>query len=166
MHIEKIIEEKKGGFIELIGNFLNDEKVDHTTGKEPMTKPNSIKIERNQKAVEIVEKDCKISTNFYQANEICTTFGITKKVPHGERTIIRFGKSKNSKDLTIYTDIEAHEGPLGLQTTVGNADLDITIKNAIKTPSEHSESFVISCGCEYPYGIKCKAIRQRWEREK
>ena len=164
MHIEKIIEEKKGGFIELIGNFLNEEKVDHTTGKGPMTKPSSIKIERGQKAVEIVEKDCKISTNFYQANEIGVAFGISKRVPRGERTIIRFGKSKDSKDLTIYTGIEAIEGPLGLQTTVGNADLDITIKNALKTPSEHSESFVIGCGCEYPSGIKCKATRKRWER--
>ncbi len=64
MHIEKIIEEKKGGFIELIGNFLNEEKVGHTTGKGPMTKPSSIKIERGQKAVEIVEKDCKIFYKF------------------------------------------------------------------------------------------------------
>lgn len=163
MHIGKIIEEKKGGFIELIGNFLNEEKVEYITGKGPMTKPNSIKIERGQKAVEIAEKDCKISTNFYQANEIGTAFGISKKVPHEEHTIIRFGKSKNSKDLTIYTGIEAHEGPLGLQVTVGNADLDITIKNALKTPSEHSESFVIGCGCEYPSGIKCMATRKRWE---
>lgn len=164
MYIEKIIEEKKGGFIELIGNFLNEEKVDHTTDKGPMTKPNSIKIERGQKAVEIVEKDCKVSTNFYQANDIGAVFGISKSVPLGERTIIRFGKSKNSKDLTIYTGIEAHEGPLGLQATVGKADLDITIKNALKTPSEHSESFVIGCRCNYPFGIKCKATRQRWER--
>ncbi len=55
-----------------------------------MTKPNSIKIERNQKAVEIVEKGCKISTNFYQANEIGIAVGISKSVPLGERTIIRF----------------------------------------------------------------------------
>ncbi len=48
----KVIEEKKGGFIELIGNFLNEEKVGHTIGKGPMTKPNSIKIERDQKTVE------------------------------------------------------------------------------------------------------------------
>lgn len=160
----KIVEEKKGGFIELIANFLNEEKVDHTTGKGLMTKPNSIKIERGQKAVEIVEKDCKISTNFYQGNEMGVAFGISKSVPQGERTIIRFGKSKNSNDLTIYTGIEAYEGPLGIRAKVGNADLDITIKNALKTPSEHSESFVIDCGCDYPFGIKCKATRQRWER--
>lgn len=160
----KVIEEKKGGFIELIGNFLNDENVDHTTGKGAMTKPNSIKIERGQKAVEIVEKDCKISTNFYQGNEIGVAFGISKKVPQGEHTVIRFGKSKNSRDLEIGTNIEAYEGPLGVRTKVGNADLDITIKNALKTPSEYSESFVIDCGCGYPFGIKCKATRQRWER--
>ena len=160
----KVIEEKKGGFVELIGNFLNDEIVDHTTGKGVNTKPNSIKIERDQKAVEIIEKDCKISTNFYQGNEIGVAFGISKKVPQGERTVIRFGKSKNSKDLTIYTGIEAYEGPLGVRTKVGDADLDITIKNALKTPSEYSESFIMDCGCDYPFGIKCRSTKQRWER--
>lgn len=156
----KVVDEKQGGYIELISNFLNEEKVDHTIGGS-LEKPNAIRIARTQKAIEIFEKDCKISTNFYQGNEIGIGLNISKTVPKRESTLIRFGKSKNSKNLDIYTGISASEGPSGIQTTVGSVDIDITVKDAIKTPSEHSESFIIKCGCDYPFGIKCKGIFQR-----
>ncbi len=160
----KIVDEKKGSFVELIDKFLNEEKIDHTIKYPVSIQIGSVKIEKEQKSVEMVEKDCEITTYFNQGNEMGVSSSILQNVPQGDNTIITLGISKDSKSLDISAKMQSIIYPLGVKTIRGRANLDISIKDALKEPSKYSDAYIIECGCDYPFGIKCKGTRQRWER--
>ncbi len=161
---------KEGKLLELVKEFLDLKGAKYTVAKaepgipavymkgvEPFVEEGSIVIEKDRKKIIIEEltKVCGISGRFHDRDGV----DIDVTVDRAKRIV--FKTFKGSKDLSIYTDMNAKEPTFGL--SLGSGMIKTKIKDILNKAEMHEsdETYEINCDCHGVEGLKCKG--KTWE---